>query len=144
MLSECWHTQLWHRLCILATVLLQSLWGANVMENMHCGMATMGPDASTLCPPGRLFPIRGDHSYSPQDSREVWLRFRGASATPRPSDAGAAEDDDTKWNRIEYWCVSQFTKGPWCLWPVARKLATFESTDLFTWFNGVFQGSSRS
>lgn len=28
--------------------------------------------------------------------------LEGASATPRPSDAGAAEDDDTKWNRIEY------------------------------------------
>lgn len=80
---------------------LQPLWGANVMGNMHSGMATMGPDASALCPPGRLSPIRAGRSYSPQDSREVWLRLREASATPRPSDAGAAEGDDDEWTRID-------------------------------------------
>lgn len=71
------------------------------MGHRHSGMATMGPDASALCPLGRLSLIRADRSYSPQDSREVWLGLREASATPRPSDAGAAEDDDDKWTRID-------------------------------------------
>lgn len=42
-----------------------------MMGNMQSGMATMGPDASVLCPTGRLSPIKADHSYCPQDSREV-------------------------------------------------------------------------